>query len=188
MATIIYSRVSTKDQSVDVQEQALLDTYQVDKSFSDAGVSGSINALEREGFRACYEYLREGDTLIVAAVDRLGRNTIDILNTVEALKAKGVSVISKREGFDLSTPIGKAMLTMLSAVAELERSNIKARQLAGINRAKSAGIKLGRKQKANAQDIKAWRESNKASLAATASHFGLSKATICNYLKDREAV
>ena len=79
------------------------------------------------------------------------------------------------------------MLTMLSAVAELERSNIKARQLAGINRAKSAGIKLGRKQKANAQDIKAWRESNKASLAATASHFGLSKATVCNYLKDRGA-
>lgn len=188
MATIIYSRVSTKDQSVDAQEQSLLETYQVDKTFSDNGVSGAINALEREGFKACYEYLREGDVLVVAAVDRLGRNTIDILNTVEALKAKGVSIISKREGFDLSTPMGKAMLTMLSAVAELERSNIKARQLAGINKAKSAGVKLGRKQKANAQEIKDWRNANKASLQATANHFNLSKATVCNYLKDREAV
>ena len=183
MATIIYTRVSTKEQSVDAQEQALLDTYQVDKSFSDSGVSGAVNALEREGFKACFDYLREGDTLVVAAVDRLGRNTIDILNTVEALKAKGVSVISKREGFDLSTPIGKAMLTMLSAVAELERSNIKERQLSGIKKAKSSGVKFGRKYKANAEEVKKWRETNKASLALTAEHFGLSKATVCNYLK-----
>ena len=188
MATIIYSRVSTKDQSVDAQELALLETYQVDKSFSDTGVSGAINALERKGFKACYEYLREGDTLVVAAVDRLGRNTIDILNTVEALKAKGVSVISKREGFDLSTPIGKAMLTMLSAVAELERSNIKARQLAGIERARSEGLHLGRKHKHDPEVIKAWRHKHKASLQDTAKHFNISKATVCNYLKDREAV
>ena len=80
--------------------------------------------------------------MIVAAIDRLGRDTIDVLETVEALKLKGVTVISMREGFDLGTPIGKCMLTMLAAVADLERSNIKARQMAGIARAKAQGRAL----------------------------------------------
>ena len=182
MATISYTRVSTKDQSTDAQDQSLLTTYQVDKSFSDNGVSGSIAALQRPGFKACYDYLREGDTLVVAAVDRLGRNTIDVLKTVESLQSKGVSIISKREGFDLSTPIGKAMLTMLSAVAELEKENIKTRQLAGIERARSQGIHLGRKHKHNPEEIRAWREANKASLQETAKRFNISKATVCNYL------
>lgn len=61
--------------------------------------------------------MREGDTLIVIAIDRLGRNTIDVLSTVEMLQAKGVKVVSLREGFDLSTPVGKAMLTMMAGLA-----------------------------------------------------------------------
>jgi DNA invertase Pin-like site-specific DNA recombinase len=93
---------------------------------------------------ALLAYVREGDVVIVAAIDRLGRNTIDVLCTVEALKAKGVSVVSMREGFDLATPAGKLMLTMLAAVAELERENLKARQLAGLERAKAEGKALGR--------------------------------------------
>ncbi|MEH6642364.1 recombinase family protein [Vreelandella glaciei] len=79
-------------------------------------------------------YVREGDILVVYAIDRLGRDTIDVLNTVESLHAKGVSVISIREGFELGAPIGKTMLTMLAAIAELERSSIKAKQMAGIAR------------------------------------------------------
>ncbi len=73
--------------------------------------------MQRPALAALLAYVREGDVVIAAAIDRLGRNTIDVLNTVEALKTKGVSVVSMREGFDLATPAGKLMLTMLAAVA-----------------------------------------------------------------------
>jgi DNA invertase Pin-like site-specific DNA recombinase len=126
-------------------------------------------------FRAV-QVCAEGDTLIVPAVYRLGRDTIDILHTVEALKAKGVSIISLREGFDLSTPIGKAMLTMLAAVAELDRSNIKARQMAGI--AKAKGKALGREKTIDDIAVAIWRKENSASIQATAEHFGISPASV----------
>jgi DNA invertase Pin-like site-specific DNA recombinase len=120
----------------------------------------------------------KGDTLIVPAVDRLGRDTIDVLGTVEALLGKDVSIISLREGFDLSTSIGKAMFTMLAAVAELERSNIKARQMAGIARAKSAGKALGREKTINDVEVAVWRKDNSASISATAQQFGISVASV----------
>src|SRR5690606_38529267 len=117
--------------------------FKVSKWFSDEAVSGATKAKNRPGFGALLQYVREGDTVVVYAIDRLGRNTIDVLETLEQLKAKGVAVVSIREGFDLSTPIGKAMLTMLAAMAELERANIKARQMAGIERARAEGRNLG---------------------------------------------
>lgn len=83
-----------------------------------------------------------------------------------------------REGFDLSTPIGQAMLTMLSAVAQLERENIKARQMAGIARAKAEGKELGRKKQIDDAEVKAWRIANQASIAHTAQHFGISTASV----------
>ena len=128
-------------------------------------------------FRAV-QVCAEGDTLIVPAVYRLGRDTIDILHTVEALQAKGVSIISLREGFDLSTPIGKAMLTMLAAVAELDRSNIKARQMAGIAKAKAEGKALGREKTIDDIAVAIWRKENSASIQATAEHFGISTASV----------
>ncbi|KTT32567.1 resolvase [Pseudomonas oryzihabitans] len=177
MATIGYTRVSTGEQTTDSQRHAL-DSYKVDKWFEDAGVSGAVKALERPGFLSMYQYLREGDTLVVSAVDRLGRDTIDVLVTVEALTAKGVAIISKREGFDLSTPMGKAMLTMLAAVAELERSNIKARQMAGIEKVRASGKVMGRPTSIDSQAVKAWRKENNASISATATHFNISTASV----------
>lgn len=177
MAVIGYVRVSTGEQSVASQQHAL-QKYRVDEWYSDEGVSGAVKAMERPGFAKLLAYVRKGDTLIVSAVDRLGRDTIDVLTTVEALIAKGVSIISNREGFDLSTPMGKAMLTMLAAVAELERSNIKARQMAGIARAKSEGKALGRTKTISDADVLAWRTENKASISATAAQFGISVASV----------
>ena len=136
MSTIVaYARVSTDDQTCENQRRTISARYAVSKWFTDDGVSGAIAATERPSMAALLAYVREGDVVIVAAIDRLGRNTIDVLCTVEALRAKGVSVVSMREGFDLATPAGKLMLTMLAAVAELERENLKARQLAGLERA-----------------------------------------------------
>ena len=177
-AVVAYTRVSTDDQTCENQRRTISARYAVGKWFSDDGVSGTVAATQRAGLGALLAYVREGDVVVVAAIDRLGRNTLDVLNTVEALKAKGVSVVSMREGFDLATPAGKLMLTMLAAVAELERENIKARQLAGLERAKAEGKHLGRSKSIDDAAVTAWRAENSASIKATAEHFGISVASV----------
>lgn len=178
MAVVGYIRVSTGEQSVEAQRHSIEQRHKVEEWFADEGVSGTVRAAERPGFAKLLNWVRNGDILIVGAVDRLGRDTLDVLSTVEALQAKGVAIISLREGFDLSTPIGKAMLTMLAAVAELERSNIKARQMAGIMRAKAEGKALGREKLIDDDRVAAWRKDNDASIAATAAQFGISIASV----------
>lgn len=178
MAVIGYLRVSTGEQSIGAQRHSIEQTHKVETWFADEGVSGAVKALQRPGFAELFKFIRKRDTLIVPAVDRLGRNTIDVLNTVEALQGKGVSIISLREGFDLSTPIGKAMLTMLAAVAELERSNIKTRQMAGIAKAKAEGKVLGREKTIDDAAVAIWRKDNSASIKLTAEHFGISPASV----------
>ena len=116
--------------------------------------------------------------MVVVAIDRLGRNTIDVLTTVEFLKEKGASVVSMREGFDLASPAGKLMLTMLAAVAELERENIKVRQMAGIQRCRAEGKRLGRTKTIEDASVAKWRFDNQASIRATAEHFGISTASV----------
>ncbi|HID8401468.1 recombinase family protein [Serratia marcescens] len=145
MANIAYFRVSTQDQSTESQLHSMQTSgLCIDKSFSDENVSGSTKATDRVGFSEMLKYIREGDTVYVAAIDRLGRNTLDVLSTVEHIKSKGVKLVSLRENFDLSSPMGQAMLTMLAAVAQLERDNINARRIAGMERAKASGKHMGR--------------------------------------------
>lgn len=181
MTTILaYTRVSSDGQSVEAQRHAIGQRYKVsdDGWFTDEATSGTTKALERTGFKALFTFARKGDTVIVAAIDRLGRNTIDVLETVEALAKKGVTVVSLREGFDLSTPTGKLMLTLLAGVAELERENIKARQMAGIEKARQDGRKLGAPKQHDDAAIASWRKANGASIQATADHWGVSTATV----------
>lgn len=178
MAIIGYVRVSTGDQSVEAQRHSIEQKHKVDDWFADEGVSGVVRATDRPAFGELLKYVRKGDTLIVGAIDRLGRDTLDVLATVEELQVQGVAILSLREGFDLSTPIGKAMLTMLAAVAELERSNIKARQMSGIQRARAEGKALGREKTIDDGSVAAWRKDNAASIAATAAQFGVSTASV----------
>lgn len=179
-AILAYTRVSTDGQSIEAQRHSIAQRYNVSEDgwFTDEATSGTTKALQRKGFASLYSYSRKGDTVVVAAIDRLGRNTIDVLETVEALKAKGVTVISMREGFDLSSPTGKLMLTLLAGVAELERENIKARQMAGIAKAKEDGRKLGAPKQHDDVAIAAWRRETGASIAATAEHWKVSPATV----------
>lgn len=185
-ASIAYVRVSTDDQNTNAQRHAIESRYNINRWFSDEATSGAIKSKERAGFGHLLNYVREGDSVVVYAVDRLGRNTIDVLETVETLQEKGVAVLSIREGFDLSTPMGKAMLTMLAAMAELERSSIKERQMAGIKRAKAEGKALGREKVINDRDVAQWREVNAASIKTTAEHFNISTASVkraCSTIK-----
>lgn len=188
-ATLAYTRVSTDGQSIDAQRHAIAQRYNVSEDgwFTDEATSGTTKALQRKGFAALFSYARKGDTVVVAAIDRLGRNTIDVLETVEALKAKGVTVISMREGFDLSSPTGKLMLTLLAGVAELERENIKARQMAGIAKAKEDGRKLGAPKQHDDAAIAAWRRETGSSIAATAEHWKVSPATVKRACKVAQA-
>ena len=188
MTVLAYVRVSTEDQSTEAQRHAIAQLHNVEHWFADEATSGATKAIQRPGFAELFKFARKGDTLIVSAIDRLGRDTIDLLETVEALKTKGVAVVSMREGFDLSSPIGKAMLTMLAAVAELERSNIKARQMAGIARARATGQKLGAPKKIDDTAVSTWRKANSATIQETAEQFGISIAAVKRACASRSSV
>ena len=110
------------------------------------------------------------------AIDRLGRNTIDVLSTVEMLQAKGVKVVSLREGFDLSTPAGKAMLTMMAGLASLEKDLIAERRTAGVQRAQSEGKHCGRPIKATAEQVRELLDQG-CSPAMVQDRLAISKAT-----------
>lgn len=178
MSVIGYARVSTGEQTTETQVHALEEVYNVDKWFTDEATSGTTRGKDRKGLGALLRYVREGDKVVVFSIDRLGRDTVDVLTTVEELRETGVAIISQREGFDLSTDHGKLMLTMLVSLAELERKNIKARQMAGIQRAKSQGKAIGRQKKIIDADVVQWRQDNDASIRQTAEHFDISTASV----------
>ncbi|EGE1206382.1 recombinase family protein, partial [Shigella sonnei] len=138
--------------------------------------SGSVKASLRNGFSRLLAYAREGDTVVVVAVDRLGRDTIDVLSTVKALQAKGVTVISLREGFDLSSAMGEAMLGIMSTLAQLERSLIAERRKAGIERAKAVGVHMGRPVKASSEAVQTLISQGKTRLQIQ-EELGISRAT-----------
>jgi putative DNA-invertase from lambdoid prophage Rac len=147
MAVISYLRVSTNDQTVENQRQQIEAAgYSLDNNFvfSDEGISGAVPAKQRPALMEAIRTARRGDIFVVVAIDRLGRNAIDVLSTVETIKAKGVKLISLREGFDLSTPAGQMMLHMMAGFAEMEKNIIAERREAGIARAKSEGVHCGR--------------------------------------------
>lgn len=176
MTTIAYYRVSTNDQSIDNQRQELASVYQISKEFSDNGISGTVKAAERPGFAAMLAYVRDGDTLVTVDIDRLGRDAIDVQQTIATLKDKGVNVIITRLGVDLGSDAGELLVTIMAKVAEMERRKMLERQKAGIARAKAEGKYRGTQKKACPDQIRKARET--LSIAQTAQRFGISPATV----------
>lgn len=187
-ARVGYVRVSTGDQSVEAQRSALGGSF--DKEFCDEGVSGSIPAAERPGFSELLKFVREGDTVVVYAVDRLGRDALDVQSTVRALLAKGVSVHVHGLGL-IGRGVGELILAVLAQVADMERQRIKERCDAGRVAARVALAKtgqthrgkpgLGRPFANDAGKVRNWRAENSASIAKTAEFFGLSVSTVKRY-------
>ena len=141
-----YARVSSVDQHLDRQLAQLKDE-QVEKFFVDK-VSGKN--LDRPGFTAMMEYVREGDVLVICSMDRLARSLMDLLNVTRKLQNKGVTVRFLKEKIELSpsgetSAISKLLMAMMGAVAEFERSLIRERQQQGIALAKARGVYRGRK-------------------------------------------
>lgn len=128
MANVGYVRVSTVDQNEARQVEALK-KHNIEKWFTEK-VSGKDT--NRPQLQLMLDYVREGDTVYIYDFSRLARSTKDLLEIVETLQNKGVSLVSNKENIDSSTPTGKLMLTMIGAIAEFERQNLLERQKEGI--------------------------------------------------------
>ena len=135
MSKIGYIRVSTEHQET-ARQQEIMCSYQVDRIFSEK-LSGANT--DRPQLRAMLDYVREGDTLYIESISRLGRSTKDLLNIIDTLTDKGVTLISHKEKIDTDTPAGKFMLTVFAALSQLEREQLKQRQREGIEIAKAQG-------------------------------------------------
>jgi putative DNA-invertase from lambdoid prophage Rac len=183
-SVISYLRVSTSDQTVQNQRQAIdAAGWKITKEYADEAVSGTTVAKDRPGWAACTAYVREGDTLVVYALDRLGRSTVDVLTQINLLAERGIRLVILKQGFDTETPAGKLALTMFAAFAEFEHGIRKERQQEGITRARAEGKYQGRKPKlSEAQQVELRRRyqanENRSELAR---QFGIDRATVHRY-------
>lgn len=186
MAIIGYARVSTTDQNPQLQLDALRDAGAA-RVFTDHGVSGS--KADRPQLQACLDHLREGDVLAVWKLDRLGRNTQHVLAVVDELTSRRIGFRSLTEGLHTDGAMGKAMLTIMAAFAQLERDTMIERTRAGLAAAAANGRKGGRPRKVDdATAIKA-RSLRDKGIHATdiAKMLSVSRATVYRYLSEKTA-
>lgn len=181
LAIIGYARVSTSDQNPQLQLDALDEAGAV-RVFTDQGVSGS--KANRPQLDACLDHLREGDVLTVWKLDRLGRNTQHVLAVVDELTSRGIGFRSITEGLHTEGAMGKAMLTIMAAFAQLERDTMIERTRAGLAAAAANGRKGGRPRKVDDADAAKARQLKKKGINATdiAKMLGVSRATVYRYL------
>ncbi|MGH3411152.1 MAG: recombinase family protein [Streptosporangiaceae bacterium] len=176
MARIGYARTSTRDQVADAQTDALVATG-CSRVFTDKGVSGKL--ARRPQLDACLESLRQGDTLVVTKLDRLGRSLGDLIELVTSLGHRGVDVVVIDQGIDTTTAAGKLLFHVLGAVAEFEQDLISERTKDGLAAASARGRrrpKLTDTQAQLARQLYASREYTVAKIAAMLG--GVSRATV----------
>src|SRR6478735_458524 len=144
-----YARVSTEDQRLDLQKDALK-AAGCRKIFEDRA-SGARS--ERPGLTQALSHLRPGDTLVVWKLDRLGRTTHQLVGLLEQFESEGIKLRSLQDGIDPSTSMGKAMLQIGAVFAEMERNLVRERTKAGLAAARARGRLGGRKPKLSVADI-----------------------------------
>ena len=178
-----YARVSTVEQLTENQrEQIARAGYDIaPKRFIEEQISGSVPAAQRPGFQRLLERLDEGDTLVVTKLDRIGRDSIDVQQTVERFQSEGIRLVVLQLGnLDLTSSAGALMVKMLAAVADFERDLIIERTQAGQARARAAGTHMGRPSKTTPDQQRAIREALAAgaTVSSMAAHYQVSRATI----------
>lgn len=187
MAVFGYGRVSTKEQQSENQRLELERAgYDVAYWFADEGVSGKVPALQRAQFRVLLEKIRDGETLVVSKLDRLGRDAQDIGATIKMLAARRIEVIVLQLGkLDLTSSAGKLMLTMLAAMAEMERDLLVERTQSGLARAKAEGKTLGRPVLTTPATRRSISDTHKTgvSISALAKIHNISRATVMRIVK-----
>ena len=164
MTVYAYIRTSTADQHADLQRVAMTAAGIPEKYiYADEGVSGTLASRPR--LDALLDRLDEGDEVVVWKLDRLGRNTRNVLELIEAFTAKGATFRSLTEGINTTGPMGRAMLTIMAAFAQLERDTIVERTRAGLDAAKAKGKIGGRPSVIDAKKLATIKK-----LAATGDH------------------
>ena len=182
--TVLYARVSSLEQRTDRQVTGI----SVDKVFEDKCSGKDTN---RPQLQACLEYLRDGDTLVVHSIDRLARSLRDLLNIVQELLARKVSIRFIKEGMDFNgdnpNPTQDLYLNILGAVAEFERQMIRERQAEGIAlaRQRNAYDRCGRKPSLTPKQIDEikLRLANGEAIAPIAREYKVSRQTIYLHCK-----
>ena len=170
-STIVgYARVSTLTQTLEQQTEQLT-AAGAGRIFSDV-MSGARD--DRPGFTECLNYLRQGDTLVIWRLDRLARNTRSIVDTLDDLTKRRITVRSIHDGVDTSTSTGRMVAGILTALAEYERELIRERTMLKLEHARKSSVKFGRPAKLNA---------DQAPLSRRMKESGETAATICKTLR-----
>ncbi|NDY90142.1 recombinase family protein [Ideonella livida] len=181
--TFAYARVSTVDQLTENQaEQIAQAGYMIEPHrFIEEKVSGSVPAGQRPGFVRLLEKLEPGDTLVVTKLDRIGRDSVDVQQTVHDFSRRGVRLVVLQLGnLDLTSTAGALMVKVLAAVADFERGLIVERTQAGLERAKAEGKRLGRPPKTTESQRQAIRQAltTGATVSQVARDHGISRAAV----------
>lgn len=181
MTLVGYARVSTHDQDPALQVDALREAG-AERVFEE---HASGTKADRPVLATCLDYLREGDTLTVWRLDRLGRSLPHLLEVVEGLRERGVHFRSLTEGFDTSTAGGRMIFSVLGALAEMERALIQERTQAGLAAARARGRKGGRPSVMTPTKARSARALIKAKtpLAEVAQSLGVGRATLYRWLE-----
>ncbi len=184
MSKVAYVRVSTAEQNEARQREALA-VQGIDKWFIEKASGKNTNRPE---FQKMLDWVREGDTIYIHDLSRIARSTKDLLELLDVLREKGVSLVSDKESIDTSTATGKLLVTMVAAINEFERANLLERQREGIAIAKRDGKYKGRKA-VTVPDLPRHYERyqrREVSKAALARELGISRPTLDRLFSDYE--
>lgn len=190
MPTFAYLRVSTADQTTEQQMSQITaagHAVEADRVFVEQGISGKVPALQREQFKRLHDRLRKGDALIVAKLDRLGRDVVDVVTTVTTLTGAGVAVEVLGLGRIDNSAQSQLTLNMLAAISQFERQIIGERTRAKLAQLKAEGKRLGRPVKASDEALKARAVALMAgglSWRRTAHELGVALSTLQRMMKD----
>lgn len=181
---VLYGRCSSDGQN-EARQVAYAEEVGAEKIFLDK-ISGAT--MERPQLKAMMEFVRDGDTIYLTEIARLGRSAKDLLYLVDFFTKRGVRLISKKESIDTETPQGKFMLTVFSAISELERDTIKQRQMEGIAVAKAEKKYKGRKpievdETKFKKECAKWRAGQQTAVQ-TFTKLGLKKNTFYKMVKE----
>ena len=154
---VIYARVSTKNQTVENQLQALREAAQrqgwyITTELTDEAISGSKGRRDRPGLDKLFDMIakRDVDVVLCWALDRLGRSLQELIALMKDMNAKGVDLYCHTQNIDTTTSGGRLLFSIMGSIAQFEREIIKERINAGLNRARAEGKKLGRPSNVNA--------------------------------------
>jgi DNA invertase Pin-like site-specific DNA recombinase len=180
MKAAIYARVSTVDQEPENQLQELRRYVHARgwtaAEYVDRGVSGAKDRRPALDQLLTDARRRRLDVLVCWRLDRLGRNLKHLITLLDELQVRGVAFVSLAEGIDATTPAGKLQMHIIGAIAEFERERIRERVLAGLQRAKSQGKRLGRPKVS--VPVERLQRVSDLPVSAAAQRFGVSRSTI----------